>query len=62
MNTLKRARRKESEVTITDTVPEEILEGVHKYYARNGFEAKSMTLVSSRLWSVVYVEKARVSA
>lgn len=44
--------------TITDTVPEEILEGVHKFYARKGYEVKKMVLVSSKLWSVVYTAKA----
>lgn len=43
--------------TITDTMSSEIIESITRYYERKGYQLRSMKLLSSDRYEVVY-EKA----
>jgi hypothetical protein len=47
--------RKGSAMSITDTIPAAIFEGVTRYYARKGYELESYLLVSGGAYYATFV-------
>ena len=45
--------------TITDTVPEAILDGVTKFYERHGYKLQSFTLMTSGTYDAMIAKKER---